>query len=387
MYEQYDEQYFLQKAKSMGEELGVDTRTGSIYMDAAAGHAIRTAWFFSDMDDLLDMMSLDTCYGDALDDKAAEHGLTRHAATPSVWIATLTPAEDEDENPLPLDLEEGAEFFSEDSEFYFTLHIDNSGLTPVYYLTAEEAGTETNTIPTETSIVPVDDIDNLEEAELTTLVTPGTDEEDDDTFRERLREKLSGGAENGNKQDYKSWCESVDGVGRAQILPLWGGENTVRAILYGTNGGAPAPEVVAAVQNLVDPITDGWQVTVGGVTYTMSDGLGDGVANLGCHFLASAVTELDIDVSVTVTLAGDYTVQTAKAQIEEAVRKYLEQLALDGTDGTQSVVRINSIGALIEGLASVVDYANLKINNGTSNITVPIDKVAVLGEVTVNVST
>lgn len=387
MYEQYDEQYFLQKAKEMGEERGVDTRQGSIYMDAASGHAIRTAMFMSDLDEIMNMFSLDTCYGEVLDDRAGEHGLTRHAATPSIWTATFTPAEDDDDNPLPLELEDGMEFFSEDSEYYFTLKIDNSGLTPVYYLTAEEPGIETNTIPTGTSIVPVDDIDNLEEAELTALVTAGADEESDDDFRERLREKLSGAAENGNKQDYKSWCESIDGVGRAQILPLWAGENTVRAILYATDGGAPTADVVQEVQDYVDPITDGWNVTVGGVTYTMSDGLGDGVANLGCHFLASAVSELDIDVTVDVTLAGEYTVATAKAQITAAVKAYLEQLALEGTDGVQSVVRIVSVGALIEGLESVVDYANLKLNNQTNNITVPIDKVAVLGEVTVNVST
>ncbi len=386
MYEQYDEQYFYQKAKEMGQDLGVDVRQGSIYMDAAAGHIVRTAMFMTDLDDLQDMFSIDTCYGEVLDDRAAEHALTRHAATPSVWIATFTPAEDDEGNPLELDLEDGMEFFSEDSEYYFTLTIDNSGTSPVYYLTAEEAGIETNTIPTETVIVPVDDIDNLEEAELTTLVTAGADEESDDDFRERLREKLSGAAENGNKQDYKTWCESIDGVGRAQILPLWGGENTVRAILYATDGGAPAADVVQAVQEYVDPITDGWQVTVDGVTYTMSDGLGDGVANLGCHFLASAVSELSIAVTVSVTLAGEYTAATAKAQIQEAVTNYLEQLALEGTDGVQSVVRYVSIGALIEGLVSVVDYTNLLINNQSGNITVPIDQVAVLGEVTVNVS-
>ena len=38
MFEQYTEEYFVDQAKAMGEELGVDTRQGSVYMDAAAGH-------------------------------------------------------------------------------------------------------------------------------------------------------------------------------------------------------------------------------------------------------------------------------------------------------------------------------------------------------------
>ena len=46
MFEQFTEDYFMEQAREMGDALGVDTREGSVYMDAAAGHCLRAAKFF-----------------------------------------------------------------------------------------------------------------------------------------------------------------------------------------------------------------------------------------------------------------------------------------------------------------------------------------------------
>ena len=34
MFEEFNEEYFLSQARAFGDELGVDTRTGSVYMDS-----------------------------------------------------------------------------------------------------------------------------------------------------------------------------------------------------------------------------------------------------------------------------------------------------------------------------------------------------------------
>ncbi|MCR5790116.1 MAG: baseplate J/gp47 family protein, partial [Lachnospiraceae bacterium] len=236
MFEEFTPEYFLSQAKALGDELGVDTRTGSVYMDMAAGHCIRAAFFFSNLTELFNMFALDTCYADVLDDKAEEWGLTRHPASAAVFNGTFVGT-----NPEP-----GDRFFAEGTDYYFTVILDED--THTLLLQAETEGSECNTLSAGTEITPVDDIDGLEEAYLGEIYANGADEETDDALRTRLREKMAGPAENGNRQHYKTWCESIDGVGRARIIPLFAGENTVRAVLYDSQGMPCSSDVVDAVQ-------------------------------------------------------------------------------------------------------------------------------------------
>ncbi len=372
MFEEFTEKYFREQARALGDEMGVDTRDGSIYMDMAAGHCIRAAFFFANLEEVFTMFALDTCYGDALDDKAAEFGLTRHPATEAVFNATFVGTQPS----------AGDRFFADDTEYYFMVVEDEDDNT--LRLECETEGTEPNTLSAGTVITPVDDIDGLEEAYLGEIYTAGTDEETDDALRTRLREKIAGPAENGNRQHYKTWCESVDGVGRAKIIPLFAGENTVRAILYSPEGLPCDADVVDAVQEYVDPITQNYEFEdADHNTWICGDGWGDGVANLGAHFLASAATAHNITVSFTVTLRDGGSLADCKTATEEAVTAYLKTLALETDADSPIIVRIAYIGSLITDLPMVLDYTDLELNGDTSNITVDADDVPVLEEVNI----
>jgi uncharacterized phage protein gp47/JayE len=50
---------------------------------------------------------------------------------------------------------------------------------------------------------------------------------------------------------------------------------------------------------------------------------------------------------------------------------------------TDTVVRFSQIAALVLNAESVIDYTNLTINGGTTNITIVDGSVAVAGTVTV----
>lgn len=376
MFEEFTQEYFLNQAKALGDELGVDTRTGSVYMDMAAGHCLRAAFFFANLSELFNMFALDTCYADVLDDKAAEWGLTRHPSTSAVFKGVFTGT-----RPIP-----GDRFFAEDSEYYFTVTEDEE--TETLYLRAETQGAECNTLSPGTPVTPVDDISGLESAFLGEISSMGTDEETDDALRTRLREKIAGPAENGNRQHYKTWCESIDGVGRAKIIPLFAGENTVRAILYSPEGLPCTQDVVEAVQEYIDPITRNYEFEDDDHhTWICGDGFGDGVANLGAHFLASSATAENITVSFAVTLSGGATLEECKAAAEEAIKDYFQTLAMETDDSVGIVVRISTIGAMVSDLDQVIDYSDLELNGAGSNITLDIDGVPVLEEVVVSAST
>lgn len=343
-------------------------------MDMATGHCIRAAFFFANLSELFNMFALDTCYADVLDDKAAEWGLTRHPAMPAVFNAVFTGTQ-----PNP-----GDRFFAEDSEYYFKVIEEDDTL----YLEAETEGAECNTLSAGTPITPVDDIDGLESAFLGEIASMGADEETDDAFRTRLREKIAGPAENGNRQHYKTWCESVDGVGRARIIPLFAGENTVRAILYSPEGLPCTQDVVDAVQDYIDPITQNYEFEdADHNTYICGDGFGDGVANLGAHFLASSAVATNITVTFSVTLSSGATLEECEAAATEAISDYFQTLVMESDENAGITVRISTIGAMISDLTQVIDYSDLELNGSASNITLDIDGVPVLEEVVVSAST
>ena len=74
MFEEFTEDYFMDQARALGEEYGVDTRQGSLLMDAATGHCIRIAKFMNDLSTAFEMLAVDTCTGDVLTEKAAQDG-------------------------------------------------------------------------------------------------------------------------------------------------------------------------------------------------------------------------------------------------------------------------------------------------------------------------
>lgn len=331
---------------------GIDTRQGSIYYDAVAACALKLAAFYVDASVILELVSVTTATGTYLDEKGQEYGVTRNRATPAKYLFIY-------EGMKP---EAGTRFFADDRYFYLE---DDDG---TLYLVSEAGGEGANNILEGTRATPVNTVDGLTRAEFSSLAEPGQDIESDEDYRSRIQDKIGGPAQNGNKHHYKSWCEEIAGVGRARIIPLWNGENTVKGVLLDPDGLPVSETVVERVQEHIDP---------GGT------GLGEGVANIGAHFTAAAAVPVAITVSCTITLADGYSLDSIQEAATASVLAYLKGLALNTADDEEMVVRISSIGAMIHALPGVVDYADLTVNDGTGNISVAGDYVAVLEEVVV----
>jgi len=351
---------------------GIDTRQGSIFYDAVSGILLQIAKMYADLDQIFELVFIITASGEYLDLRANEYGLSRKPAGKAVFSLTYTGTQP----PV------GARFFHGDTRLYFVVTADGEGN---LYLTAEVAGTGPDEIEVGDPAVPVNTIDGLTAASFGAVYRGGSAEESDDDLRERIQNKISGPAENGNKQHYKLWCESRANVAMARITPLWNGPNTVKAVLIGNDGLGCDSDTVADVQEYVDPNDAGTTVTIDGKTYNVGDGLGEGVANLGAHFTAVAASNVLIAVSFTAELATGATVDDAKSEAATAITKYFKDLVLENDDPANIVIRVSAIGAVIAGLESVLDYSNLTLNGATSNISPDADEVPKLNGVTVNV--
>lgn len=368
MFEDYTYERLLEDVLNNAPE-GIDTRQGSIFYDAVSGPVMKIAKLYTDLDLIVEMTSIATAQDEALDARASEYGMTRRAATKAKYNVTF-------EGVTP---QIGERFYTDGQ--YFVLKEDTEK--GVYYLEAELAGSSGNEVYSGTPAVPVNSIEGLTEATFGSLYESGSDDEADDDFRTRVQEKIAGPAENGNKQHYKTWCESRDGVGRARIFPLWNGPNTVKGVLIDTEGTPCSPSKVAEVQNYIDPATKGYTATVGGKTYVVGDGLGEGVANLGAHFTAVAASPLEIAVSFEGELASGATKEAAEQEAAEAISDYLKELVLTTVEATDIVVRVSAIGAILSSLQNLLDYSNLRLNGDTHNITPGEDDVPIVGEVVI----
>lgn len=369
MFDEYTYELLLAEVLA-NAPAGVDTRQGSIFYDAVSGILIKVAKLYSDLELVFELTQIDTTTGEYLDTKASEYGVTRHSATCTQYNFSYTGTEPDT----------GERFFT--NGIYFVLKEATDG---ELYLQAEVAGTAGNNVQSGTPAIPVNNIQGLTSATFGTIREYGADPETDDALRQRLREKIASPTENGNRQHYKTWCESYDGVGRARITALWNGPNTVKAVLINPLGLPCSETLVENVQDYIDPATLGYTTIVDGKTYIVGDGLGNGVANLGAHFTAVSAESSTINVSFDAELASGYTVSDARDEMEEALTDYLKELVMTASEDDEVVVRLSAVGALISGLHSVLDYSALKINGDTENITPGDDYVPVTGEVAISV--
>lgn len=351
----------------------IDIREGSIAYDSVSAVAAKAAMLYVDIANCYDLTNLEKSTGEYLDRFASEHGLSRINATSAVYEFIFEGNEDY--------LEIGSEFYDESGDNYFTLQNCENGN---YILVSQETGTSQNTILSGTPAIPVNNIEGLISSSFGNLITPAIDQETDDALRSRIRDKISGPAENGNRSQYKMWCESIEGVGRAYVYPLKYGPNTVEAILISPEGLPVTESVVEEVQNYIDPKNPSYAINVDGKIIRLGSGYGDGVANIGAHFVAFSANKFDVSLTVSIQLSSGFTLEQAKNDITSKITSYFKELALEAENS--KTVRYTRIGSLIEQLDSVFDYFNLSINDLSENLTVPEDSVAVLSEVNVDVA-
>ncbi len=352
--ENITEEYLESQAIAMGAALGVDTREGSVYMDAAKGHILRTAKFFTDLRSVDEMIALDSCYGNILEEKASERNISRKDATPAQYRVSFTGVESS--NYL------GKRFFV-DSYFFVLIQEDN-----LILLEAETSGVAVNYLTSGSAVIPVENISNLTACTLGEIYTDGTDKESDDSLRSRLKEKITSDPANANKQQYVIWCEEVTGVGKARVIPLWNGNNTVKCVIISTEGTAPTTSLIEELQEYMDPAVEG---------------VGEGIAPLGAFCTVVGATEVSINISFNVLLADGYTAAQAIAEVETAMTTYFKTLSLNNDEDTL-IVRYTQVSSIITNLASIDDFSSLLVNAGNSNITILITQVPVIGEVSIS---
>ncbi len=187
----------------------------------------------------------------------------------------------------------------------------------------------------------------------------GTDEEDDESIKERIEnvEQSKSVSYVGSVSDYKRWAESVDGVGKAIVIPAQDNSGMVTIVLTDANGD-PASDVLC--QAVYDEII--------GVKEDESDRMTNINGNL---LTVKAPKTVNVYVSATVYLDNTVSLSEIKTAYLTALNKYLTTINSTGK------VKYSDICSLLHSMNGVEDYSDVTLNEGTVNITLEKDEIAV----------
>lgn len=187
----------------------------------------------------------------------------------------------------------------------------------------------------------------------------GTDEEDDESLIERIEsvEQSKSVSFVGSVSDYKRWAESVDGVGKAIVIPAQDNSGMVTIVLTDANGD-PASETLC--QAVYDSII--------GVKEDESDRM----TNINGNLLTVKAPEI-VEIAISATLYLDNTVSLSeiKTAYLTALNEYLTTAINTGK------VKYSEICSLLLAMNGVEDYSDVTLNGGTANVSLAKDEIAV----------
>lgn len=315
-----------------------------------------------------------TATGEYLAAWAALKGVTRLAATPATFTATLTGVVGSD-IPLGTPLVRG-------DGFAYATTIDmavGSGGTATVPIAASTTGSLGNA-SVGTLLTLGSSVTGLQSsASIAAIVAAGTDNETDAAFRTRMLQVYSAPPQGGSYADYLEWALTVPGVTRAWVLPNGAGSGTV---------------VIYTMFDVSESAFQGFPQGTGGTAALETRGTvatGDLLAVANLIYPLQPVTaliwsEAPVANPVNITLSGLSGASAAtKAAITAAVQAVM--LREGNVGGAIGVGQTQATGALDlsyinSAIAAVTGTTPFVMTSPTVNIVSPTGQLPVLGTIT-----
>ncbi len=238
-----------------------------------------------------------------------------------------------------------------------TISSGTASVSVVAVLSGIGSNVDANSIVLMTS--PVSGVTSVTNA---SAATGGTDEEDDESLRERAMEMMRSTDISfvGNDADYKRWAESVDGVGTATVISEWDGPETVKIVCLDSTGAAASQTILDAVY-----------------AYIMSPTAPlERLAPPNTILTVAAPELVDITYTANVEAEEGYELEDLEDAFEEAMAAYYKTAAGEGK------ILYSRVSGILSDLEGVHDFNTLLINSGTANVTIDSDEYPATDSVT-----
>lgn len=352
----FEEMTFENILKRMLDRIpnSMDKRQGSIIYDALAPAAVELTQAYITLDYIYSKLDANNLHDEELELFVNQRtGIERKKATKAIRKGIFSKT---DSSPLNVPI--GSRFTGEDLYYKVTKKIADGE----FEVECEESGESGNAYIG--TLIPVAYINGLGKAELVDMLTPGYEAESDESLLERYYERIRTPATSGNKYHYLNWAKEVPGVGDARVISLWAGDNTVKVVIIDSNKQPADQGLVDMVQKYIDP---------------ESMGLGEGQAPIGAFCTVASATPKEINVSVFVSKEAEYSIEQVKSNIEEGIANYFKSIAFK-----KNMVSYAQVGSIILDSDGVLDYRDLRMNDGIENISIGNEEVAIIGQVVID---
>lgn len=184
-------------------------------------------------------------------------------------------------------------------------------------------------------------------------VENGYEAETDAELLERYFERLQNPGKSGNPAHYKQWAKEVIGVGDAKVFPRFNGPLTMQVVIINQDR---LPASIALAEDVYAHIAESMPF---------------GVEELSVLPAESLVINISVELTLKEGLVEAAVIDQIKSDLTEL---YFRTIAFKS-----DLVSYAKIGAIIIDTEGVLDYQNLLINGGISNIIIPEKSIPVIG--------
>ena len=352
----------LERASELPRNQRVDASEGSLIHMATSKQAVRLEEAYQDLDALNDQMLVDTQDLEHLIDSGAECGIPIHEGKRAVVIADLN---------CPCAI--GDEFSAIDSDYnYIAIELaeirDNEDGTLVYRyrMEADEEGIDPGSYRGE--IEPEDYLEGFEEGRIVGTYSAGTEQEEEEVYRERRLSSFSMKSCAGNRDYYTETIGNLPGVGGVKVARREPGKKTIPCWIQSDDYGAPSEALLAEIKETMDP--EGFE------------GEGLGLCPFGHILDLRPVEGVTIDIEGRFTFDDGYSFAMLRTAMHQAVAAYILELAQGWKDSSMAVVRKAMVESKLLSVTGVIDIEDVTLNGQEENITTTAYQVPVMGEIT-----
>ena len=236
--------------------------------------------------------------------------------------------------------------------------------TGIYKMTCETKGSIGN--ENVGLAIPVDYIENLTRAEITEILIPAQDEEDTETFRSRYLGGFDTKAYGGNRVDYMTKVNAINGVGACKPERITTENNPIIITIISSVYGKASDALVEEVQNIIDPL---------------GDEEGSGIAPYNHIVRIQSVIEKNVSIYLDAEYDTGYTFDNLKTQIIQKISNYLLSLCRVWAENDNLIVRLAMLQSEILSIDGILDINDIKINNVAANLILTPYEIPVFEEV------
>lgn len=334
-----------------------DKREGSMVFNGSAPSAVEVQNLYIVLDAVLKEVFIDTASREFLIKHGKHRALSPKPASYALVRGQFT--------PTTLEIPIGSRFSHEDFNYMITEKIADG----TYYLTCETVGSEANGVTGQ--LIPIDYIPGLETANIVEVSILGEDEEDTETFRNRLLGAYQAEAYGGNQIDYITKIRSISGVGGLKLYcgADWNGYGTVLLVIKDSDNGVPTDDFITKLQTDIDPVTN--------------RGQGVGIAPIGHFVTIVPANNTVVNIETVLVYGSTANWESVKSNVQAAVDSYLGELNAEWNyDSAPIVVRVSHIESKLLAIPGILDVHSTKINGSTDNLSV--DKNSLVTRGTIN---